>query len=412
MATEGGHAEGQEGAHKLKGWTHESVTMVDSARRLQEFQYPTKVILPEETQQEMYDCMMPPLVDAWINTCTNIMVLAYGQTCTGKTHTMLGPQDSLKAHDFHPEWGILPRVVHECFSAIDATKGSKSYLLIASAVEFYAGMCCDLLNHHTSIEVDGEGAALGVHGRVMHSMDDFYVFLDDVKQNRVTRATKMNTESSRSHCAMCMSLYQLDHASRMFTMTRFNLFDLAGSERADKTGERATPDQCMTELWAVMMGKRDPSEVSVGVQGFFINFELEKLATEILRATDMYKAGRKYNPPRGCSTAFQRYVGEVLTGHSLLNTCICISPALQSGSENLFSLKWGQNMARLKAPINAEKPIPVDAAYQAACDLADKTAKELEKKDKSNKYYHAYSSRAGSAAQRKEYLERLMASAS
>lgn len=45
----------------------------------------------------------------------------------------------------------------------------------------------------------------------------------------------MNDASSRSHCALILSLYKLD-ASNMYMKTTFSLIDLAGSERNDKTG--------------------------------------------------------------------------------------------------------------------------------------------------------------------------------
>merc|ERR1712008_606653 len=105
------------------------------------------------------------------------------------------------------------------------------------------------------------------------------------------------------------------------------------------------------------------------------------------------------------SSPMQRYVGQVMTGHSLLNTCICISPAVQNGSENLFSLKWGQNMAALKSPVHNEGPIPIEKAYKIACDAAELMAKEFQMKDKTNKFYNSYSAKAGAAQRKKEYLE-------
>lgn len=413
MAAEGGHMKGEEGAHKLKGWTEQSVTMQDSARRLQEFKYPTKVIVPDMIQQDMYDCMMPSLVDKWINHSTNVMMLAYGQTGTGKSHTMLGSQESLRAQEVHPDWGILPRVAHSCFGAMEADKGGVSYILTASAADFYLGMCCDLMNNHIPLEVDSVGTPLGLHRRVLQSMSDFYIFLEDLKRNRVTAATKMNTESSRSHCAILLCLFRLEHQTQMFSMSKFNLFDLAGSERADKTGERANPNDVFKTFIQLGKGEVDPRSVSVAVQGWFINYELTALATEICKATDQYRAGRKYNPPtsKTMSTAFQRYAGEVLTGHSLLNTIICMSPAPQNGSENIFSLKWGQNVAKLKAPITVQNPISVDKALKIACEDVEQTAAELQKRDKQNKFYSAYLSRAEMAAQKKTFLEKLMASA-
>jgi len=40
------------------------------------------------------------------------MMFAYGQTGTGKTHTIFGPNRNLKVGvDWSDDWGIFPRVV-------------------------------------------------------------------------------------------------------------------------------------------------------------------------------------------------------------------------------------------------------------------------------------------------------------
>jgi hypothetical protein len=37
----------------------------------------------------------------------NTLLFAYGQTGTGKTHTFMGPPDSLHTVN-HPDWGLFP----------------------------------------------------------------------------------------------------------------------------------------------------------------------------------------------------------------------------------------------------------------------------------------------------------------
>eukprot|EP00421_Protoceratium_reticulatum_P001771 CAMPEP_0168360330 /NCGR_PEP_ID=MMETSP0228-20121227/2107_1 /TAXON_ID=133427 /ORGANISM="Protoceratium reticulatum, Strain CCCM 535 (=CCMP 1889)" /LENGTH=459 /DNA_ID=CAMNT_0008372997 /DNA_START=6 /DNA_END=1385 /DNA_ORIENTATION=+ len=366
---------------RIEGWDDSSVSIKDSARKVHKFNYPTRVLVPDTSQEQAYEAMLPSLVDAWLNDCNNLMVLAYGQTGTGKTHTMFGPKYSLFGsqvqEEVHPDWGLLPRTVHACLTHIDKNKHRLNCVVTASALEFYMGNGHDLLNDHQMIEVNPDGLAQGHTMRELSSMADFALFLDDVERNRTTAATRMNTSSSRSHCCMVLTLFQLEKARREYVVTRFNLIDLAGSERAAKVGAEVPAG---ADLYKYMMmawtGQGD--KIPVGAQGALINMELGALTQEIMTARERYEKGMKYNPPKSCSSAFQRYTGAIMMGETLLTTIVCLSPAEQNGMENLYSLRWGEGMARLRAPNVTEKPVDVDKAYAAAVKAAEKAAKELE----------------------------------
>merc|ERR1719419_523245 len=158
----------------------------------------------------------------------------------------------------------------------------------------------------------------------------------------------MNSTSSRSHCCMLLTLFQFDINSREYLVTKFNLIDLAGSERAARTGGEQISGADLYMYMAMAMNG-DVNKIPIGAQGSMINFELLALTMEIMRATDQYKMGKNYNPPKSCSTAFQRYTGAIMMGKTLLTTIVCISPAPQNGFENLNTLRWGNGMAKLKA---------------------------------------------------------------
>merc|ERR1719476_472101 len=91
------------------------------------------------------------------------------------------------------------------------------------------------------IEVDPDGNANGHTMRVVENMQDFADFIEDVERNRTTAATRMNSSSSRSHCCMLLTLFQLDLETREYVVTKFNLIDLAGSERAARASEGGQP---------------------------------------------------------------------------------------------------------------------------------------------------------------------------
>lgn len=398
---------GEATAIKLEGWDESSVRITDSARETHVFNYATHVLAPETTQQQAYDAMMPSLIDAWLNKRNNLMVLAYGQTGTGKTHTMFGPKESLASDALHPDWGVLPHTMHACFEHMASTKGRLKCIVTASALEFYMGVGFDLLNDHSMIEVDPDGNANGHTMRPLTNMQDFANFVEDLERNRTTAATKMNSTSSRSHCCMLLTLFQLDIESRDYVVTKFNLIDLAGSERAARTGGEVVAG---AELYKYMMmawqGQVD--QIPVGAQGVLINMELGALTQEIMNATQRYKQGTQYCPPKSVSSAFQRYTGAIMMGKTLLNTIVCLSPAPQNGLENLNSLRWGEGMSKLRAPNIREKAVNIETARLKAVKLAAKTAKEFEAAPQ-NRFWLGRKSRAEHAALSLRLLEQLNA---
>lgn len=52
----------------------------------------------------------------------------------------------------------------------------------------------------------------------------------------MTRATKMNDSSSRSHLVFAIIVDSTNRQTRMRTVGKLSFVDLAGSERAGKTG--------------------------------------------------------------------------------------------------------------------------------------------------------------------------------
>merc|ERR1712127_863775 len=109
--------------------------------------------------------------------------------------------------------------------------------------------------------------------------------------------------------------------------------------------------------------------------------------------TARYRQGSSYCPPKSCSTAFQRYTGAIMMGRTRLSTIVCLSPAPQNGLENLNTLRWGEGMAKLRAPNLTEKPAEVAEAHNAALQFAQTTAKEFERAPQ-NKFWLGRKSRA------------------
>lgn len=205
---------GEAVAKSLSGWTDTSVTLDTQymfSKGENTYKFPTKVFTPESSQSDVYT-QFDPLVSEFTSTPgRNVMLLAYGQTGTGKTHTIFGAAEAAVTEEQEAEWGLFPKVVNNTLKAM-ASKGAKFKLCI-SALEFYCGMCCDLLDKKTVIKVDRENGPRMSTNVELKSIEDLKDVLKTIFELRTATGTKMNiaktghSGSSRSHAALILTLY-------------------------------------------------------------------------------------------------------------------------------------------------------------------------------------------------------------
>merc|ERR1712218_157839 len=131
----------------------------------------------------------------------------------------------------------------------------------------------------------------------MSCMDDVFQLIELIHKNRTTAGTKMNESSSRGHCALILTLYQVNNDSdkKELTTTKWYIVDLAGAERPDKSGvDRLSGTDALMDIY---FSYRNGTEVNPGAQALLINFELSGLISEIQRARENYLRGTKHSPP-------------------------------------------------------------------------------------------------------------------
>ena len=200
-------------------------------------------------QKDVYDGAAARIVDASIEGY-NGTIFCYGQTGTGKTHTMEGKDDP------PTERGILPLAFHHVFDAIakDSGPGVES-LVRASFLEIYNENVRDLLaKDQTKMCALKETPDLGVYVDglttfVVKSALEMRKVLEVGKKNRSVGATLMNADSSRSHSIFTVTVETSETApgepsnsgEARIRVGKLNLVDLAGSERQSKT--RASGDR-------------------------------------------------------------------------------------------------------------------------------------------------------------------------
>jgi centromeric protein E len=159
-----------------------------------------------------------------VNGC----ILAYGQTSSGKTHTMKGVIEGKRA-----EYGVIPRAILYFFERAREIEMSMNL----SFVEVYNEVLTDLLSpgnvlkiHESSGETYVKGAEEVEVGSAGEALE---VFMKG-DENRKIGTTQMNRKSSRSHSVFIMKI-KTKRGGRV-CRSFLSMVDLAGSERARMTG--------------------------------------------------------------------------------------------------------------------------------------------------------------------------------
>jgi hypothetical protein len=168
----------------------------------------------------------------------NGTIFAYGQTGTGKTHTMEG-------FDTKDNMGIMPRSFETIFNSIECDNLKKQYLIRASYLEIYMEEIRDLLSKNPKQKLElKEKPESGVYVKdLISSVVNSEKGIRDVmligRKNRATAETKMNTRSSRSHSIFTITIETSEigvDGKNHIRVGKLNMVDLAGSERQSKTG--------------------------------------------------------------------------------------------------------------------------------------------------------------------------------
>jgi len=199
---------------------------------------------PGTTQEAVYQYTGRPLVE---NTMKgfNSTLFAYGQTGSGKTHSMMG------IHGHEDLEGIIPRTIKDIYKEILALETTDAYEVSMSMCEIYLEKVQDLLNPKVDrktgrqvtlpVTMDpktNEVRIKGITKRYCESAEECLNIIGEGNMNRATSATRMNAQSSRSHCVIILNVVckKADGSTRT---SKVKMIDLAGSETVKKTGASA-----------------------------------------------------------------------------------------------------------------------------------------------------------------------------
>uniref|UniRef100_A0A8C9TSS4 Kinesin-like protein n=1 Tax=Scleropages formosus TaxID=113540 RepID=A0A8C9TSS4_SCLFO len=277
-----------------------------------------RVFQSSTTQEQVYNACAQKIVKDVLEGY-NGTIFAYGQTSSGKTHTMEG-----NLHD--PDgMGIIPRIVQDIFNYIYSMDENLEFHIKVSYFEIYLDKIRDLLDvSKTNLSVHEDKNRVpyvkGCTERFVCSPEEVMDTIDEGKSNRHVAVTNMNEHSSRSHSIFLINVKQENTQTEQKLSGKLYLVDLAGSEKVSKTGaEGAVLDEAKN-----------------------INKSLSSLGNVISALAE----GSTYIPYR--DSKMTRILQDSLGGNCRTTIVICCSPSSFNEAETKSTLMFGQRAKTIK----------------------------------------------------------------
>ncbi|XP_026738915.1 LOW QUALITY PROTEIN: kinesin-like protein Klp61F [Trichoplusia ni] len=205
-----------------------------------------RAFAPSASQLTVYQEVVSPLIEEVLNGY-NCTVFAYGQTGTGKTHTMVGEHTGTDTHwQNDPLAGIIPRALSQLFDELRLT--NTEYTVRVSYLELYNEELFDLLatsedNSKLRIYEDvtrkGSNIVNGLEEITVYNKNEVYKIMAQGQERKRVASTLMNAQSSRSHTVFTIVVHMKENSpegEELMKIGKLNLVDLAGSENISKAG--------------------------------------------------------------------------------------------------------------------------------------------------------------------------------
>ncbi|CAB3249282.1 unnamed protein product [Arctia plantaginis] len=291
------------------------------------------------SQEKVFECIGRSVISSVSQGCS-ACVLAYGQSATGKTHTMLGTE---------AQPGLIPRI---CKALYEQQSQTSEYTI--SFLEIYNERVHDLLCAEAALppchslprrkgnawkdlrvrEHPLRGTYVQNLRRVaVHNPESLLSLVAEGVKRRRTAATKRNSTSSRSHALLEIAT---PHAT-------LHLADLAGSEKAS---------------WEGCGGGRQK-------EGANINKSLVALSNVISALVNGGLGRGKFVPYR--DSALTWLLKDCFTGGANTFIIATLSPSAACYGESASTLRWAARARQLPTPraTNTNTNIASRAALQA-----------------------------------------------
>merc|ERR1719422_2531811 len=290
-----------------------------------------KVLKPNVTQSQVYDATAKNIVKDVLSGY-NGTIFAYGQTSSGKTHTMEGVINDPTMQ------GIIPRIVNDIFNHIYSMEENLEFHIKVSYFEIYLDKCRDLLDPskvNLAVHEDKDRVVYvkGATERFVSSPEEVFEVIEEGKSNRHVAVTNMNEHSSRSHSIFLINVKQENLENQKKLSGKLYLVDLAGSEKIGKTGVEG-------------MGLEEAKN---------INKSLSALGNVIAALADGNKSHIPYRDSK-----LTRILQESLGGNAKTTIVICASPASFNEAETKSTLDFGKRAKTIKNVVGINEELTAE----------------------------------------------------
>ena len=303
-----------------------------------------KVFNTDANQDFIYNVVGKEIVND-VMSGYNGTIFAYGQSGSGKTFTMYGP-------DFYDKnMGIIPRIISDIFNFVENSDEHINFQFKLSVCQIYKEIIYDLINLNNSNLKIKESPTKGIFVDKLSeiyisNLDEFMNYIEIAQNNRKTSETKLNQNSSRSHSILILEITQHNLSENVIKRGILNLVDLAGSEKVSKTG-------------AVGETLEEAKK---------INLSLSALGNVIHALTSNKK--NEHIPYR--DSKLTRILQESLGGNFKTSLVVTCSPHSYHLEETLSSLYFGKRVKTIKNNVKINIKYSYDELQKMVYELEEK----------------------------------------
>lgn len=267
-------------------------------------------------------------------------VFAYGQTGTGKSYTITGPEDL----DFgvsdpgqeYERWGLVPRALRYMFDHITRQSEVEDvrHTITASYLEIYNEQVQDLLNPTNvslPLRYNNEKGHFVENLFVVECevLDDTIAVLEEGLRNRRVGSHRLNEHSSRSHGLLNITIETVtvdsDDQRVIRKQGKITFVDLAGSEKVKES--RATGGTLTETL--------------------NINKSLLCLGNCISALAEMKRKKVQLHVPYRDSK-LTKLLSDTLGGNGIAVMIACVSPSSFNFNETLNTLRYASRARKIQ----------------------------------------------------------------